>query len=92
MINEIILLVVLLLLSGFFSSAETAMFSISNTKIRHLAKEGKNTDILIERMKKNSHRLLTTILIGNNVVFLDDIDKGHQLFFGGYRGALDLSR
>jgi len=25
-------------------------------------------------------------------LFLDDIDKGHQLFFGGYRGALDLSR
>ena len=68
MINEIILLVVLLLLSGFFSSAETAMFSISNTKIRYLAKEGRNTDILIERMKNDSHRLLTTILIGNNVV------------------------
>ncbi len=68
MFSDIVLLAVLLLLSGFFSSAETAMFSISRTKIRHLAKEGTSTDLLIQRMKNNPHRLLTTILIGNNVV------------------------
>ena len=66
MINEIILLVVLLLLSACRAEDEPAMFSISNTKIRYLAKEGRNTDILIERTKSDSHRLLTTILIGNN--------------------------
>ena len=68
MLSEIVLLIFLLMLSGFFSSAETALFSISNTKIRHLAKEGASTDLLIKRMKENPHRLLTTILIGNNIV------------------------
>ncbi len=67
MLSQIILLICLLLLSGFFSSAETALFSISKTKARHLAKQ-KKTFRLIERMKKNPHKLLSTILIGNNIV------------------------
>ena len=68
MINELILLSILLLLSGFFSSAETALFSISQTRARHLAKEENRAHQLIKRMKDDPHKLLTTILIGNNVV------------------------
>jgi len=65
---ELILLVTGLLLSGFFSSSETALFSISNIKALHIAKDGSKTGQLILRMKKDSHTLLTTILIGNNLV------------------------
>ncbi|MBF0573152.1 MAG: HlyC/CorC family transporter [Desulfamplus sp.] len=65
---NVILLVVCLLLSGFFSSAETSLFSISKIKALHLAKEGRKTDQLICRMKENPHKLLSTILIGNNIV------------------------
>jgi CBS domain containing-hemolysin-like protein len=61
-------LVALLLLSGFFSSAETALFSISRAKAIHLAKEKHITTALIQKMKSDPHRLLTTILIGNNIV------------------------
>jgi len=67
MLSEMIVLAVLLVLSGFFSSAETALFSISHTRARHLASEGRRADRLIESMKNDSHRLLTTILIGNNI-------------------------
>ncbi len=59
---------VLIVLSGFFSSSETALFSISRTKARHLAKKPGRANALIKSMKDNPHRLLTTILIGNNVV------------------------
>jgi len=59
---------VLLLLSGLFSSAETAFFSISRTRSRHLAKGGDPTFQLIEQMKADPHRLLSTLLIGNNLV------------------------
>jgi CBS domain containing-hemolysin-like protein len=62
------LLLVLLVLSGFFSSAETALFSISRTKARHMAKSQGKVYRLIQRMKEDPHKLLTTILIGNNVV------------------------
>jgi putative hemolysin len=68
MINQIIVLIVLLFLSGFFSSAETALFSISRTKARHLAKNNNRAFILIKQMKDDPHRLLSTVLIGNNIV------------------------
>jgi CBS domain containing-hemolysin-like protein len=68
MMDEAVLLIVLLLLSGFFSSSETALFSISKTKARHLAKGGGMAFALINKMKKDPHNLLTTILIGNNLV------------------------
>lgn len=65
--DEAVLLIVLLILSGFFSSSETALFSISKTKARHLAKSGDKAFALINKMKENPHNLLTTILIGNNL-------------------------
>jgi CBS domain containing-hemolysin-like protein len=68
MLDQITLLIVLLALSGFFSSSETALFSISRTKARHLAKKNDKANILIKKMKEDSHRLLSTILIGNNIV------------------------
>jgi CBS domain containing-hemolysin-like protein len=66
--EQIILLFVLLVLSGFFSSSEIALFSISRTKVRYLAEQGDKGFKLIRKMKEDPHTLLTTILIGNNVV------------------------
>jgi putative hemolysin len=66
--DQLVVLIVLLLLSGFFSSAETALFSISRAKARYIAKEKGLTNTLIKKMKDDPHRLLSTILIGNNLV------------------------
>ncbi len=68
MTDQIFLLIILLFFSGFFSSAETALFSISMTKARHLSKSKNNFDKLISKMKNNPHKLLSTILIGNNII------------------------
>jgi len=68
MILQIIILVVLILFSGFFSSAETAFFSIGRTRARHLAKNEGPPFELILKMKENPHRLLSTVLVGNNLV------------------------
>ncbi len=65
---NVTLLVICLVLSGFFSSSETALFSISKIKACHVAKDGSKTGQLIVKMKKDPHTLLTTILIGNNLV------------------------
>jgi Mg2+/Co2+ transporter CorB len=67
-LDQFVVLFVLLLLSGFFSSAETALFSISKAKAIHLAKQKGSTNKLIKKMKADPHRLLSTILIGNNLV------------------------
>lgn len=66
--DQIVVLIVLLFLSGFFSSSETALFSISKAKAIHLAKEKGVINVLIKKMKDDPHRLLSTILIGNNLV------------------------
>jgi CBS domain containing-hemolysin-like protein len=66
--SQIVVLLVLLFLSGFFSSSETALFSISRTRIRHMAKKNDRMFQLLEKMRHDPHKLLTTILIGNNLV------------------------
>ncbi len=68
MINEIIILVILLALSAFFSGSETALFSISEIKIRRLVKEKRHGSKALEKIKSDPSMLLTTILIGNNIV------------------------
>ena len=67
MTDQIFVLFVLVVLSGFFSSAETALFSISKTKAIHLTKEGGGTYRLIRRMKEDLHMLLKKILFVNNL-------------------------
>lgn len=61
-------LVILLLLSAFFSSSETGMMAINRYRLRHLARKGsrsaKRTSALLER----PDRLIGVILIGNNFV------------------------
>lgn len=63
-----LILGICLFLSGFFSSSETALFSINKVKALHISKDGSLTGKLILKMKQDSHPLLTTILIGNNLV------------------------
>lgn len=64
----IYLLLLLILLSGFFSSAEIALFSLSQAKVRALSEQKiKNANVL-EAIKDKPQKLLITILIGNNLV------------------------
>lgn len=63
-----IILIILLILSGFFSSSETAYLSINKLSLKKLAKENTKKSNLVIRLKKNTDKLLTTILIGNNLV------------------------
>jgi len=61
-------LVVLLALSGFFSSAEIAMFSLAQHRIEALAEEGAPGAATVQSLTDDPHRLLVTILVGNNLV------------------------
>lgn len=68
MILEIVLLVLLVFLSAVFSSTEIAMFSISELRIRHLIEQDVKHARLFKKLRDDSHKLLITILIGNNIV------------------------
>ncbi|MBR9692824.1 DUF21 domain-containing protein, partial [Candidatus Woesearchaeota archaeon] len=68
MLTTIIVFLVLLFLSGFFSGAEIAMISLSRLQVDRLVKQKKRNAALLEKLKSNPHKLLETILIGNNLV------------------------
>lgn len=68
MIIQIVVLVVLIALSGFFSSAETALTSVSKIKIRHMVEEDVKGAKLVEKLISKPKELLGAILVGNNIV------------------------
>ena len=69
--TEIVYLVLFfmcLLLSGFFSSSEVAFVSLQKLRLRHLADTEGGAAKQVATMTENPERLLTTILLGNNLV------------------------
>lgn len=65
---QIVLLVILLILSAFFSMSETALTSLSKIRIRHMVEEGVKGAKLVEKLTEDPNKLLGAILIGNNIV------------------------
>lgn len=65
---QIILLVILVILSGFFSSAETAFTAANRLKLRHMAEEGSKSAKRALRLIENPSKLISALLIGNNIV------------------------
>lgn len=66
-IGLLIALVVLVVLSGFFSATETAYTSFSTVRMRRYAQK-KATARLVLKMSEDYNKVLTTLLIGNNIV------------------------
>ncbi|SEA21773.1 Hemolysin, contains CBS domains [Haloplanus vescus] len=58
----------LIALSAFFSSSEIAMFSLARHRVDSLVEEGIPGARLVQELKSDPHRLLITILVGNNIV------------------------
>ncbi|MCQ2536718.1 MAG: CNNM domain-containing protein, partial [Lachnospiraceae bacterium] len=67
---QTISLVILVLLSAFFSSAETALTTVNRVKVRALADEGNRRAKLVLKVTDDSAKMLSAILVGNNVVNL----------------------
>ncbi len=62
------LLVVLLILSAFFSGSETALMSLNRYKLRHKARSGHRGAEMAEKLLRKPDRLIGLILLGNNAV------------------------
>lgn len=69
-IIQFIVIIILLSLSSFFSSAETAFTTVNKIKIRSLVESGNKRAKKVEKIIGNSGKMLSAILIGNNVVNL----------------------
>ena len=66
--THLIAIIVLLLISGFFSISETSMMAVNRYRLRHLAAQGRGGAKRVLALLNQTDRLLATILLGNNLV------------------------
>lgn len=67
-ITKLIIMLVCLAFSAFFSASETAFTSANHTKLKNLSSEGSKRASLVLKLLDNYDKLLSTILVGNNIV------------------------
>lgn len=65
---QFVILAVLLALSAIFSSAETAFLSTNKIRLRNLQEDGEKKADLVLDLLENQNRLISTLLVGNNIV------------------------
>ena len=69
-VTQLVILGILLLLSAYFSSAETALTTVNKLRIRSLAEDNNKEAKLVNKLIENPSKILSAILIGNNIVNL----------------------
>jgi putative hemolysin len=86
---SIVILIVLIMLSAFFSSAETAFSSVNKIRLKNFADEGVKGSIKAYKIAEDFDRALSTILVGNNIVNIAAASISAKLatdFIGGNSG------
>lgn len=68
MSTQIILMIVCIMMSAYFSATETAFSSINKTRLKTMAEKGNKKAALTIKLSDNYDKLISTILIGNNIV------------------------
>lgn len=94
LIFSLLLFVLLILFSAFFSSAETALLTLSRITLAHRAKKKDRKAVLLARLLEKPEEFLSTILIGNNLANVAAAAMATFLltrFFRGGQGALLLT-
>jgi len=85
-LGSVLAMAVCLLMSAYFSATETAFSSLNKTRIKVLADNGNKKAALVLNLSNNYDRLISTILIGNNIVNIAVASIGTLLFVEIYGG------
>ncbi|RYC18739.1 DUF21 domain-containing protein [Yersinia pseudotuberculosis] len=64
----IIILVIMIIVSAYFSASETGMMTLNRYRLRHLSKQGNRAARRVEKLLNRPDRLISLVLIGNNLV------------------------
>jgi len=64
----IVTLIVMVVISAYFSGSETGMMTLNRYRLRHLAKQGNRAAKRVEKLLRKPDRLISLVLIGNNLV------------------------
>ena len=65
---QAVTIIILIALSSFFSSAETAMTTVNKIRIQSLSEQGDKRAVILEKVISDSPKMLSAVLIGNNIV------------------------
>lgn len=84
MSGNIILIAILILMSAFFSATETAFSSLNTTRLKALSEKGNKKAALAYALCEDYDRLISTILIGNNIVNIATAAIGTMIFVSLY--------
>lgn len=95
---QLIVLFILIILSAFFSSAETAFSTVNRVKMRTLEEEGNKKAKTVNKILERYSKMLSAILIGNNIVNLSAsslattfvINLGYSAYVGVATGILTI--
>ncbi len=79
---SLIIILFCIILSAYFSATETAFSSLNRIRIRNMAEKGNKKAALVLRLSENYDGLLSTILIGNNIVNIGCASLATVLFVG----------
>ncbi len=86
----ILVLAVLILMSAYFSASETAFTSMNKVRMKNLANNGNKKAALALKVSGNYDRLLSTILIGNNIVNITSASLA-TIIFTRYFGDIGVT-
>ena len=81
---QIIVMLICIIMSAYFSATETAFSSFNRTRIKSLAENGSKRAKLVLRLSDNYDGLISSILIGNNIVNIAVASIGTLLFVSAY--------
>ncbi len=84
---QLVALIVLILLSAFFSASETAFTSINKIRLKTLAEEGNKKAAATLNLVENYDKLLSTVLIGNNIVNIASTSIATVMFIELMQGS-----
>ena len=65
---QVLILIALIGLSAYFSSSETALLTVSKIRIRNLIEDGNHQAVILGKVIEDQGKMLSAILIGNNIV------------------------
>ena len=90
-IGDIVIIIILVLLSAYFSATETAFTSVNKIRLKNMAYSGDKKAETVLKLSETYDKLLTTILVGNNIVNITMTSVATVLFidlFGPYGATL----
>ncbi|MDY4788849.1 MAG: hemolysin family protein [Bacilli bacterium] len=79
-ITELIIITIMVIMSAYFSATETAFTSFNKAKMKNKANEGNKRANLVLKLESNYDKLLSTILIGNNIVNIASASLATTMF------------